>query len=355
VEVSGSEGFDEDLSHYCNPTNQDPYIDVNQGSVIVDEGQTATNSGTVIDPDGDTVTLSASVGTVTNNQDGSWSWSLVTTDGPTESQTVTITADDGNGGITSVNFDLTVNNVAPTVDSITVPTDPVAIDAQPVVVTVEFSEPAYTLDQPTGEIDFGDGQGGQPVPVEDGTISATYRYGQPGVYLITVTITDKDGGVGVGVAPNYIVVYDASSGFVSGGGWIESPASACPDFCGGTTGRATFGLVSRYKRGATTPTGNTHFNFATGGLNFDSDTYDWLVVNQGGANAQFKGVGTINGQLDANGQPYRFMVWAGDAETDTFRIRIWSEFDGVESAVYDNGVNQPIGGGSIVIHTGKQR
>jgi hypothetical protein len=61
---------------------------------------------------------------------------------------------------------------------------------------------------------------------------------------------------------------------------------------------------------------------------------------------------TINGQLDGNGQPYRFMVWAGDAETDTFRIRISSEFDGVESVVYDNGVNQPIGGGSVVIHTG---
>ena len=134
--------------------------------------------------------------------------------------------------------------------------------------------------------------------------TATHAYTQPGEYTVMVRVTDKDGGVGVGVATNYIVIYDASGGFVTGGGWIESPAGAYvadPSL----TGKAKFGLVSRYKRGATKPTGNTHFNFAAGGLSFDSDTYDWLVVNQGGANAQFKGVGTINGQLDANGQPYR--------------------------------------------------
>ena len=351
VEISGTEVFDEDLSHYCNPANHDPSLYVDYVEITVNEGETATNTGTWIDPDSDTVTLSASVGTIINNNGGSWSWSWDTTDGPTDSQTVTITADDGNGGITSVAFDLTVNNVPPTVDLVTVPTDPVAITAQPVYVTAEFSDPAYTLDQHTATIDFGDGQGGQPIPVGDGTISATYTYGQSGVYPITVTVTDKDGGVGVGVATNYIVIYDATDGFVTGGGWIDSPASACTEFCGGATGHATFGLVSGYKRGATKPTGKTHFNFAAGGLKFDSDNYDWLVVNQGGANAQFKGFGTINGQLDASGQPYRFMVWAGDGETDTFRIRIWSELSGVETVIYDNGVNQPLGGGSIAIHT----
>jgi hypothetical protein len=47
------------------------------------------------------------------------------------------------------------------------------------------------------------------------------------------------------------------------------------------------------------------------------------------------------------------MVWAGDNEPDTFSIRIWQEDDatGVETDIYDNGFDQPIGGGSIVIHT----
>jgi hypothetical protein len=36
----------------------------------------------------------------------------------------------------------------------------------------------------------------------------------------------------------------------------------------------------------------------------------------------------------------------------TLRIRIWSELDGVETDVYDNGFDQELGG-SIVIHTMK--
>jgi hypothetical protein len=48
------------------------------------------------------------------------------------------------------------------------------------------------------------------------------------------------------------------------------------------------------------------------------------------------------------------MLWAGDDAPDTFRIRIWTEDQaGVETDVYDNGSDQAIGGGSIVIHTKK--
>ena len=97
-----------------NPVNDNPTVAPNNASVIVDEGQAAANTGTVSDVDGDPVALSASVGAVTNNGDGTWSWSLATDDGPAESQTVIITADDGQGGVTQTTFTLTVNNVAPT-------------------------------------------------------------------------------------------------------------------------------------------------------------------------------------------------------------------------------------------------
>ncbi len=111
-------------------------------------------------------------------------------------------------------------------------------------------------------------------------------------------------------------------------------------------GKATFGFVSKYKRGATVPTGNTEFVFKAAALNFHSTHYDWLVVNQGGTRAQFKGSGTINGMGD-----YKFMLWAGDGDPDTFRIRIWWEENGTEHVVYDNGSDQAIAGGQIVIHT----
>jgi PKD repeat protein len=111
------------------------------------------------------------------------------------------------------------------------------------------------------------------------------------------------------------------------------------------TGKATFGFVSKYRRGATIPEGNTEFQFKAGDLNFHSTSYEWLVVT-GGNFAKFKGSGTINGQGD-----YKFQVWAGDSSPDTFRIKIWYEDGGSEVVVYDNGMNQPIGGGSIVVHT----
>jgi hypothetical protein len=49
------------------------------------------------------------------------------------------------------------------------------------------------------------------------------------------------------------------------------------------------------------------------------------------------------------------VLWAGDSEPDTFRIRIWTEdVFGFEIDVYDNGFDQEIGAGSIVIHTKKK-
>ena len=138
-----------------------------------------------------------------------------------------------------------------------------------------------------------------------------------------------------------------------GGGWIDSPAGAYMEGPN-LTGKATFGFVSKYQKGASIPTGNTEFQFLAGGFNFHSTDYEWLVVNQNGANAQFKGSGTVIGELDPNGNAYRFQMWAGDGSPDTFRIRIWWEGpDAVEHDVYDNGISQPIGGGSIVVHTGK--
>jgi len=179
--------------------------------------------------------------------------------------------------------------------------------------------------------------GSTAVPVSSGaTVS------QAGVYTLLVQATDRAGNQAS--EERYFVVYDPNGGFVTGGGWIDSPAGAyTPDPT--LAGKATFGFVSKYKKGATAPTGNTEFEFRAGNLTFHSSSYEWLVINQSGTNAQFRGSGTINGAGS-----YKFMLWAGDGAPDTFRIKIWEEPNGVETVVYDNGVQQPIGGGSIVIH-----
>ncbi len=190
---------------------------------------------------------------------------------------------------------------------------------------------------------FGDGATGTDV-------APTHSYTAAGIYNVCLTV--NDGSLASAPACTLAVVYDPSAGFVTGGGWIDSPAGA---YKADETlaGRATFGFMSKYQKGASIPTGNAAFEFALAGLDFSSTSYNWLVVNQAGTNAQFKGSGLVNGAADPNGNAYKFMLWAGDGSPDTFRIRIWWEDAAGEHDVYDNGVAQPIGGGNIVVHTGK--
>ena len=95
-------------------TNQPPTVTVNQGAVTVSEGQVATNSGTKSDPNGDPVGLTASVGTIVDNGNGTWSWSYATTDGPGQSAIVTIFVTESGSPSGQITFSLTVNNVPPT-------------------------------------------------------------------------------------------------------------------------------------------------------------------------------------------------------------------------------------------------
>jgi hypothetical protein len=189
-------------------------------------------------------------------------------------------------------------------------------------------------------------------------VNPIYTADEVGVHTLTLTVTDPDGMTDSEIT--YVVVYDPEAGFVTGGGWIWSEPGWCQldDVCAGAEGKANFGFVSKYKKGATVPTGNTEFQFKAGNLNFQSDSYQWLVV--AGPKAMFKGEGTINGTGN-----YGFLISAVDealtpsTDVDLFRIKIWDMDDG-DAVVYDNQMDSEgdadpttaIGGGSIVIHTG---
>jgi hypothetical protein len=154
----------------------------------------------------------------------------------------------------------------------------------------------------------------------------------------------------------YLTVYDPNAGFVTGGGWINSPAGAySADVT--LTGKANFGFNAQYKKGSQTPDGNTEFQFQAGNLNFKSTNYATGSLVIAGAKAIFQGTGTINGTGS-----YNFMISAidgsisGGGGVDKFRIKIQTAGGGV---VYDNNVNASnnadpttvLGGGSIVIHS----
>ena len=228
------------------------------------------------------------------------------------------------------------------------PTEPVALGTD-----VELSAPFNSPDVVAASWFWGDGTvtaGTVDISGGGGSTTASHDYGEPGVYEVSLSITDNAGRT-AGASFQFVVVFNPAGGFVTGGGWIDSPAGAYaadPTL----TGPANFGFVSKYKKGANVPTGNTNFQFQAGDLHFQSASYDWLVV-AGQDRAKFKGAGTINGAGD-----YGFLLTAvDDPDGDAFRIKIWDKNDG-DAVVYDNKLGSgegsyggtSLGGGNIVIH-----
>jgi len=191
-----------------------------------------------------------------------------------------------------------------------------------------------------------------------GSVSATRTFSAAGVYLVSLTVTDECGNKAMANSmsglPAMVVIYDPTAGFVTGGGWFNSPAGAYvakPSL----TGKASFAFVSKYQKNQTVPTGETEFQFQVANFSFHSSTYEWLVVS--GARAQYKGSGTVN-----NAGTYGFLLTAIDGDVkggggvDKFRIKIWDK--ATSAIVYDNQMSASdsadpstaIGGGSIVIH-----
>jgi len=332
------------------------------GDVNINEGGTFSSSGSFTDPGADTWTATVDYGDGSDTQPLALlgkSFSLLSyVYADNGIYTVTIAVTDDDGGVGSVSLKVTVNNVAPVVGAVTAPVDPVQVNTL-VNTSASFSDPGMK-DTHTATWDWGDGSTSAGTVTEtngSGSAGGSHSYTAAGVYTIKLTVADKDGGSGTSVTSQYVVVYNPSGGFVTGGGWINSPAGACvasPSL----TGKATFGFVSKYQKGATVPTGQTEFQFKVAGLNFKSTSYEWLVIAS--ARAQYKGTGTINGLGN-----YGFMLTAIDGQIngggglDKFRIKIWDK-DTNDAIVYDNKLGaaddaEPdtvIGGGSIVIHKG---
>ncbi|MHB1128280.1 MAG: PKD domain-containing protein [Bacillota bacterium] len=188
--------------------NEAPEINSGVLAVTVDEGSEATATGTYHDADGDTLVLAASAGTVTDNGGGTWTWKYMPTDGPKDSQTVTITADDGQDGKAATSFGLMVNNIAPVITSVSAPANPVQAGTN-VNVSASFVDPG-TGDVHTVTIDWGDGTLSNGV-VLNGIISGAHIYNLSGVYTVKVAVMDQDGGYAESFYSQYVVIFEQFS------------------------------------------------------------------------------------------------------------------------------------------------
>ena len=271
-----------------------------------------------------------------------------------DSYTITVTVTDSGGLSALATQQIGVNNVAPVIASVAGPVDPIALGGA-ATVSVNFTD-VGGQDTHTCKFHWNDGSADTAVTAPgagNGSCSATHTYAISNVYPVDVTVSDDDLGSATSTL-RYVVVYDANNGFVTGGGWIVSPPGAYaadPSL----TGKANFGFVSKYQKGASLPTGNTEFQFQAGNFNFKSTVYEWLVI--AGAKAQYKGSGTINGTGD-----YGFLLTAidgsvsGGGGVDKFRLKVWDK--ATSAVIYDNQMNAAdtadpttsLGGGSIVVH-----
>ena len=170
-------------------------ITVNSASVTVNEGQTATNGGTVSDFDGGAITLTASAGTVVNNGDGTWSWSFPATD-PAQSQTVTITAtaNDGSSLAGSVSFGLTVVDVPPSILHVT-NNGPILVGGT-ATITVNAADLTGGNDTLSYEFDCNDDGIFEIGPQAGNT--ATCTFATAGSHTVDVRVTDGEGGATLG-------------------------------------------------------------------------------------------------------------------------------------------------------------
>jgi hypothetical protein len=228
-----------------------------------------------------------------------------------------------------------------------------------ITLKAHFSDPdngpwTYTINW-----DDGTANGTGSLTTTGQSFQANHTFTNTGVYTINVCVKDSAGANGC--AQVWIVVYDPNGGFITGGGWLNVAQGS---YVGapGMAGRANFGFNSQYKKGASTPTGETEFNFQAGNMNFHSTAYSWLIVS--GFKAQYKGTGTING---AGKYSFTLTAYDGDLMTptagpDKFRIRITDD-NNSNAVVFDNRMSSPAGpdnldtadpqaisGGSIVIH-----
>jgi len=171
--------------------NAAPVITPDASAVATDERTLAMLDGTVVDPDGDPVTLRASLGRVELGANGvDWLWRLVPPDGPWSGD-VSISADDGRGGVAEITIPILVANLAPSAVTFGPALVPVA-SASTRGFRVQVSD--VEADPITEILDCGAGTIVQIRPtILDGERELRCTFPSAGSYLVGIRAWDDEG------------------------------------------------------------------------------------------------------------------------------------------------------------------
>jgi predicted extracellular nuclease len=176
------------------------------GSYSVDEGASVMLTASGSDPNGDTLTYEWDL-----DNDGSFetngqtvTFDAASLDGP-GSYTFRVKATDP-GGLFSVDMaTVTVNNVAPMVNAPTVAPEP-STKGSSVAANATFSDPGINDAPFACTVNYGDGSGDLPGVIAGNTCTGSaHTYTTIGLYVVTVSVTDKDGGFGSNTTTHRVI------------------------------------------------------------------------------------------------------------------------------------------------------
>jgi uncharacterized delta-60 repeat protein len=214
LRVTDAQGLSSIAEAHISITNVAPTVSAG-GNAAVNDGDTFSRSGSFTDPGPDTWTGAVDYGDGSGiqplplNADKTFTISHHYQD--EGAYKVTVSVSDGDGGVGSSSFTVTVNDVTPVV----LPGSNVTVD-EGTTFTGAGSFTDASPDTWTATVDYGDGSGPQPLTLNaDKTFSLGHLYTDEGPYTVTVTVTDDDGVSGVGTLT---VTVDNPAPVVSAGG-----------------------------------------------------------------------------------------------------------------------------------------